>query len=135
MKNLILFLLFFSTIASAQEESKFEINDNLYKVGLFRNISLSDNLTLQNGIAVRKKLDFYTLEVPILLKQNLSDKWSALFGVQSRTVIYSNFPASYNIEKPSNSYLTIGTEYEFKHNTTGNLTIGFPLDLHLGLKF
>jgi hypothetical protein len=135
MKNLVLILLFFSTIASAQEESKFEIKDNLYKVGLFRNISLSDNLTLQNGIAVRKNLDFITLEVPILLKQNLSDKWSTFLGVQSRTVIYSNFPESFNIEKPSNSYLTIGTEYEFKHNTTGNLTIGFPLDLQLGIKF
>jgi hypothetical protein len=135
MKNLLLFLLFFSTISSAQEESKIEIKDNLYKVGLFRNISLSDNLTLQNGIAFRKRLDFVTLEIPILIKQDLSDKWSALFGVQSRTVIYSNFPESFNIEKPSNSYLTIGTEYEFKHNTTGNLTIGFPLDLQLGIKF
>lgn len=60
---------------------------------------------------------------------------SAFFGIQTRTVINAEFPEIISIEKPSNSYITIGTEHEFKHNTTGNFTIGFPLDVQLGLKF
>jgi hypothetical protein len=135
MKTLIIFLCFFTAIASAQEESRIEIKDNLFKVGLFHNISLSDKLTFQNGLSIRNNFDFVTLEVPILINYDFSNDWSTFFGLQTRTVIYSNFPKKINIEKPSNSYLSIGTEYKFKHNTTGNFTIGFPLDLQLGIKF
>ncbi|WP_111710367.1 hypothetical protein [Lutibacter citreus] len=134
MKNLIIILCFFTAFASAQEESQFEIKDNLFKVSLFNNISLSNNLTVQNGLSVRKNLDFVTLEVPILMKYNISNEWSTFLSIQSRKVIYINFP-DLNLERPSKSYISTGTEYEFKNNFTGNLTIGFPLDLNLGLKF
>ncbi|MBU2927111.1 hypothetical protein [Winogradskyella psychrotolerans] len=134
MKNLIIFLCLYTTIASSQEESQFEIKDNLLKVGVFNNISLLNNLTLQNGLSVRKNLDFVTLEVPILIKHNISNKWSTFLGVQSRKVIYKNFP-DLNIEQPSKFYISTGTEYGFKNNFTGNFTIGFPFDLQLGLKF
>lgn len=134
MKNLIILIYFFTAFVSAQEESQFELKDNLFRASIFNNISLTNNLTLQNGLSVRKNLDFVTLEVPIFMKYNISNKWSTFLGVQSRKVIYKNFP-ELNLEQPSKSYISTGTEYEFKNNTTGNLTIGFPLDVHLGLKF
>lgn len=134
MRNLIIFLYFVTAIASAQEESQFEIKDNLFRASIFNNIPLSNNLTLQNGLSVRKNLDFVTLEVPIFMKYNISNEWSTFLGIQSRKVIYINFP-DLNLEQPSKYYISTGTEYEFKNNSTGNITIGFPLDVHLGLKF
>lgn len=135
MKTLIVILCFFTSIASAQKETEVVIKDNLFKASLFHNISLSNNLSLQNGLSVRKNIDYDTFEIPILIKYDLTSRWSAFFGFQSRTVIYSHFPDSFNIEKPSPFYLSFGTEYEFKNNTTGSVVIGFPFDLHLGLKF
>ncbi|GGG44314.1 hypothetical protein [Bizionia arctica] len=135
MKTLIVCLCFFTAVVSAQEESPFEIKDNLFNVSLFHNISLSNKLTLQNGLSIRRNPEFVTLEVPVLIKYAHSDRWSSFLGAQARTVVYSYFPENYNIEKPSSAFLSIGTEYEFNNNTTGNLTVGFPFDLQVGLKF
>lgn len=135
MKTLIVFLCFFSVIVSAQEESQFKIKDNLLKVSLFHNLTISENLTLQNGVSVKKTFGFVTFETPIILKYDLSNRWSTFIGVQSRTVIHSYFPDDLSFPEPSKSFLSIGTDYEFIDNTTGNLSIGFPLDLQLGLKF
>jgi len=143
MKSLLLFVYLFTIIGSAQEdissnqeESKIQIKDSPIKAGLFYNIKLSDRLTLQNGLSIRKNIDFNTLEIPVLIKYSLSNKWSSFFGLQTRTVIDSDYPEYFNgIEKPSNSYFSIGTEYKFKNNATGNFNIGFPFDLQLGIKF
>ncbi len=136
MKTLIVFIDFITAIASAQKEPLFEIKDSPINVSLFHNISLSDKLTLQNGLSIRENIGFYTFETPVLIKYDLSNEWSTFFGLQTRTVIKPNLAEFFkDIEKPSNSYLSIGTEYEFKNNATGDFTVGFPLDLQLGLKF
>ncbi|NHF61585.1 hypothetical protein FK220_019690 [Flavobacteriaceae bacterium TP-CH-4] len=136
MKTLTILLFFFSIIASAQEEPPIEIKDNPLNIGLFHNISLADKLTLQNGLSVRENLGFHTLETPVRIKYHLSNEWSTFLGFQTRTVIEPNLEEFFNqIGKPSNSYFSIGTEYDFKNNATGDFTIGFPLDLQLGIKF
>ena len=135
MRIFIVILCFYTTLASAQEESPFEIKDNLFKVDLFHNISLSDKFTLQNGLSIRKSLAFDTFEIPVLIRYKHSNKWSSYFGVHARKAIYSYFPEHSNLEEPSTFYLSIGTEYEFKNNTVGNFSIGFPFDVNLGLKF
>ena len=143
MKSLLLFIYLFTIIGSAQEdissnqeESKIQIKDSPTKASLFYNINLSDKFTFQNGLSIRKNFDFNTFEIPILIKYDLSDKWSTVFGLQTRTVINSNFAEPFNnFEKPSNSYLSIGTEYKFKNDAIGNFNVGFPFDFQLGLKF
>lgn len=143
MKPLILFIYLFTIICSAQkdissnqEESLFKIKDNTNKASLFYNIKLSNKLTFQNGLSIRKNFDFNTFEVPLLLKYDISNNWSTVFGLQTRTVINSNFPELFNnFEKPSNSYFSVGTEHKFKNDAVGNLNIGFPFDFQLGLKF
>ena len=136
MKTLTALVLFFSIIASAQEEPLFEIKDSPINVGIFHNFSLSDKLTLQNGLSVRKNFGFHTLETPVRIKYDLSNEWSTFLGFQTRTVIEPNLEEFFKvIGKPSNSYFSIGTEYEFKNNAKGDFTIGFPLDFQLGIKF
>ena len=136
MKTLTILLYFLTAIASAQEEPPIEIKDMPINVGLFHNISLTDKLTLQNGLSVRKNFGFHTLETPVRIKYDLSNEWSTFFGLQTRTVIEPNLEEFFKeIGKPSNSYFSIGTEYEFKNNATGDLSIGFPLDFQLGIKF
>ncbi len=136
MKTLTIILFFFSIFASAQEEPPIEIKDNPVNVGLFHNISLTDKLTLQNGLSVRKNFGFHTLETPVRIKYDLSNKWSTFLGFQTRTVIEPNLEDFFKvIGKPSNSYFSIGSEYEFKNNATGDFSIGFPLDFQLGIKF
>lgn len=100
MKSLLIFIYLFTIIGSAQEEtlsnqeeSIFQIKDSPNKVSLFYNIKLSDKFTFQNGLSIRKNFDFNTFEVPLLLKYDISDRWSTLFGIQTRTIINSNFPA------------------------------------------
>ena len=136
MKSLTILLFFFSIIASAQEEPPIEIKDSPTNVALFHNISLADRLTLQNGLSVRKNFGFHTLETPVRIKYDLSNEWSTFLGFQTRTVIEPNLEEFFNqIGKPSNSYFSIGTEYELKNNATGDFSIGFPLDFQLGIKF
>ena len=136
MKTLAILLYFFTAIAFAQEEPPIEIKDSPINVGLFHNISLADKLTLQNGLSVRKNFGFHTLETPARIKYDLSNEWSTFFGLQTRTVIEPNLEEFFKeVGKPSNSYFSIGTEYEFKNNAKGDFTIGFPLDFQLGIKF
>jgi len=143
MKSLLLFIFLFTIIGSAQdeirsnqEESPFQIKDSPTKASLLYTIKLSDKVTFQNGLSIRKNLDFNSLEVPVLLKYNISDKWSTVFGLRARTVINSNFPELINnFEKPSNSYFSIGTEYKFKNDAIGDFNVGFPFDIQLSLKF
>ena len=136
MKTWTILLFFFPIIASAQEEPPIEIKDMPINAGLFHNIPLTDKLTLQNGLSVRKNFGFHTLETPVRIKYDLSNELSTFLGFQTRTVIESNLEEFFKeIGKPSNSYFLIGTEYEFKNNATGDFSIGFPLDLQLGIKF
>lgn len=136
MKTSTILLCFFTAIASAQEEPPIEIKDSPINVGLFHNISLLDKLTLQNGLSVRENIGFHTLETPVRIKYDLSNNWSTYLGLQTRTVIEPNLSDFFKITgKPSNSYFSIGSEYEFKNNTRGDFTIGFPLDFQLGIKF
>jgi hypothetical protein len=136
MKTSTILLFFLSIIASAQEKPPFEIKDYPVNVGLFHNISLANKLTLQNGLSVRKNFGFHTLETPVRIKHDLSSEWSTFLGFQTRTVIEPNLEEFFKvIGKPSNSYFSIGTEYGFKNNATGDFSIGFPLDLQLGIKF
>ncbi|MDO6758677.1 hypothetical protein Q4566_00575 [Tamlana sp. 2_MG-2023] len=141
MKSILLFLYLFAIIGSAQqsiisnqEEPPIQIKDNLFSASFLSNIPLSKKLTLQNGISYRKGFYFNTLEIPVLIKYNISERWSTSLGAQSRKVERRNLQML-NIEEPSKYYMTTGTEYKFKNNTTGNLTIGFPFDVNLGLKF
>jgi|TARA_B110000908_G_scaffold168778_1_gene224436 hypothetical protein len=145
MKSLLIFIYLFTIIGFAQEEtlsnqnqegSIFQIKDSPNKASLFYNIKLSDKFTFQNGLSIRKNFDFNTFEIPILLKYGISDKWSTVFGIQTRTIINSNYPELFNnFEKPSNSYLSIGTEYKFKNEAIGNFNVGFPFDFQFSLKF
>ena len=145
MKSLLIFIYLFTIIGSAQEEtfsnqnqeeSIFQIKDMPNKASLFYNIKLSDKFTFQNGLSIRKNFDFNTFEIPILLKYDISDKWSTNFGFQRRTIINSNFPELFSdFEKPSNSYLSIGSEYKFKNGAIGNFNVGFLFDFQLNLKF
>lgn len=136
MKTSTILLFFFSIIASAQEEPPIEIKDSPISVGLFHDILLANKLTLQNGISIRKNFGFHTLETPVRIKYDLSNEWSTFLSLQTRTVIEPNLEEFFKvIGKPSNSYFSIGTEYEFKNNATGDFTIGFPLDFQLGIKF
>ncbi len=136
MKTSTILLSFFTTIAFAQEKPPIEIKDSPISVGLFHNISLADKLTFQNGLSVRENFGFHTLETPVRIKYDLSNEWSTFLGFQTRTVIEPNLEEFFKaIGKPSNSYFSIGTEYEFKNNASGDFTIGFPLDFQFGIKF
>lgn len=136
MKTSNILLYFFTVIALAQEEPSIEIKDSPINVDLFYNISLSERLTLQNGLSVRKNFGFHTLETPIRIKYDLSNEWSTFLGFQTRTVIEPNLADFFKeIEKPSKSYFSIGTEYELNNKATGDFRIGFPLDFQLGIKF
>ena len=136
MKTLTIILFFFTIITSAQEEPPIEIKDNPVNVGLFHNIPLTDKLTFQNGLSVRKNFGFHTLETPFRIKYDLFNEWSTFVGFQTRTVIEPNLEEFFKeVGKPSNSYFSIGTEYELKSNATGDFSIGFPLDFQIGIKF
>jgi len=136
MKSSIVFIFFFTIIASAQEELIIQIKDSPINASLFYNMKLSNRLTLQNGLSIRKNIDFSTFEIPILMKYDSSNEWSTFFGLHARTVINSNYPEFFsNSKKPSDSYFLIGTETKFKNDATGNFTVGFPLDFQLSIKF
>ena len=136
MKTWTILLIFFSIVASAQEEPPIEVKDSPINVGLFYNIPLANKLTLQNGLSVRENFGFHTLETPVRIKYDLSNKWSTFLGFQTRRVIEPNLEEFLKIiGKPSKSYFTIGTEYELNNNATGDFSIGFPLDFQLGIKF
>jgi hypothetical protein len=143
MKLLLLFIYLFTIIGSAQEEtllnqeeSLFQIKDTPSTASLFYNIKLSDKFTFQNGLSIRKNFDYNTFEVPLLLKYDISDRWSTLFGIQTRTIINSNFPEIFNnFEKPSNYFLSVGTEYKFENGAIGNFNVGFLFDFQLSIKF
>lgn len=136
MKSLTILIYFFMAMAFSQEESSVEIQDSPIHVGLFKDITISDNLDFQYGLSIRENIGFHTLEVPFKIKYDLSNKWSTFLGVQTRTVIEANLERYFReIGKPSISYLSIGTEYEFKNNAFGDFAIGFPLGLQLGIKF
>lgn len=138
MKKIFLLSCLISLVANSQNiEKKYEFQDSLFSVSLFKKIELTENLSLKPGLTIRHKTVFNTLETPLLIEYEASRKFSTHFGLSTRTVINrTEFGLMVpHIEEPSRVFMTIGSEYQFENNTKGNFSINFPLEMNFGFKF
>lgn len=135
-KVLMLFFSFVTTLFFSQEKPIIDIKDNLFEAGFFYEISLSDDAALQNGLVIRKNTDSNTFEIPVALRIDHTKQLSTFISFQTRSLLQTSQDDFFNsIERPSNSYFSIGMDHEFKNGSIGNITFNFPFRLDLGLKF
>lgn len=137
MKIVVFFFFFNTFFINAQiEDKKYEFQDSLMSVSMFKNIKLNEKVSLKAGLTVRKRTIFNTFETPIFMDYQISERWSAYIGAHSRTVINTNFPGLEEIfDKPSTIFYSVGSEFQFNDKSSGHFSINFPLEFNLGFKF
>lgn len=134
-KVFMLFFGFVTTLVFAQEKPQFEVKEDIFEVGIFHNTFISEKMTLQKGLRVKKNMENIPLEIPILLRMDNSERLSTFVSVQTTPLTLCR-NSSYNIiENASSPFFSMGTDYEFKNESVGNLTLNFPLRLDFGFKF
>jgi len=154
---LVILLLLKGAVLQAQKEnnSSLESTNNLFRNGYVKSTPLSNKLTLQKGVLFTNYAEYNRLEFPLLLKYNISDKWSVLFGTQLSTITnYNNIlsttsPAFQNMD----ASLFFGSEFKFSELVSGHFSLQYsilnkgdetfknlnidtnPLKFNVGIKF
>lgn len=134
MKKVLILILFFLSLSSSfSQETLVEpikSKTGILAKGYISDIPISNKLSLQNGLLFSNYGVFNQLEVPILLKHKISDKWSVLFGSQLSTI------ANYQLNllgkqetgfKNLTVSMYLGTEYQISEKTIGELSLRYQV--------
>ena len=103
---------------------------DMFAKGYILNNSISNKLSLQNGLLFSNYGVFNQLEIPILLKHRITDKWSVLFGSQLSTI--TNYQSKL-LERRENGFknfdvsIYLGTEYQLSGKVLGKLSLKYTI--------
>jgi hypothetical protein len=160
MKTVLALTLFYLSLSYSFSQETIGENiiskENVLTKGCILKIPISDKLSLQKGLIFSNYGAFNQLEIPILFKHNIAQKWSLLYGTQLSTI--TNYQSNL-LEIRENGFknfdvsIYLGTEYQISEKTLGKLSLKYtilrkvntsfqtididnnPLKFNLGVKF
>tara|TARA_R110002111_G_scaffold120510_1_gene183755 strand:+ start:1651 stop:2091 length:441 start_codon:yes stop_codon:yes gene_type:complete len=115
--------------AQTESTSNIKVANNLFSKGYTWSTPLSNKLSLQKGLLFTKHTEFNRLEFPLLLKHNISEKWSVLFGTQLSTITnYNNvLSTKYSAFKNLDASIYFGSEYKFSDLVSGQFSLQYSI--------
>ena len=91
--------------------------------GFFTDTKLTDKLNLQNELLFSHGFDYYFIELPILLKYNIAEKWGVFMGPKPN-YMFTDFPSVENSGFKNKKFgvsATVGVQYAIFKRLFGEL--------------